>query len=54
MVEDLLAISKILLEQIGRLDFTYEEKEYIIGVVRKVIFVVLIELNMDSAKKRQK
>lgn len=52
MVEDLLCISKILLEQIGRFDFTENEKNYIIKVVRKTIFITLIELGYLTEKNK--
>lgn len=44
MIEDLLVICKDLLKAIEVGNFTQEDKEYIISVVRKVIFVLLIEL----------
>ena len=44
MIEDLLVICKDLLKTIEEGNFTQEDKEYIISVVRKVIFIILIEL----------
>lgn len=44
MIENLLSISKDLLHSIDLAEFTEDEKEYIISVIRKVIFVLLIEM----------
>lgn len=45
MIEDLLFIAKNILIQINVLDLTEDEKDYIVNVVRKVIFMLLIELH---------
>ena len=45
MIEDLLYIVKNMLKLVNSLDFTEDEKDYIVRVVRKVIFILLIELN---------
>lgn len=44
MIENLLSISKDLLHSIDLAEFTEDERNYIIRVVRKIIFVLLIEL----------
>jgi len=44
MIENLLSISKDLLHSLDLLEFTEDERSYIISVVSKVIFVLLIDL----------
>lgn len=44
MIENLLIISKDLLRAIEIGGFTQEDELYILNVIRKVVFVLLIEL----------
>lgn len=48
MIENLLSISKDLLHSIDLAEFTEDERNYIISVVRKIIFVLLIELRKGN------
>lgn len=48
MVEDLLLISKDLLYSLGIIEFTEEEKDYIISIVRKAIELALKEMGNIS------
>lgn len=50
MNEDLMYISKNLLIQVNRFDFTEDEREYVLCVVRKIIFILLIELRKQEYK----
>lgn len=47
MIEDLLYISKKLLKSVELVNFTKEEEDYIVGVVRRIIFVLLIESHVN-------
>lgn len=51
MIDDLLFLSKNLLLQIDRFDFSEDERDYIINVVRKVAFILLIELRKNNGGK---
>lgn len=48
MYEDLLFIIKNLLNQINELNFTEEEEEHITGVIKRIIFILLIELRKQK------
>ena len=48
MIEDLLSLSKNLLRALEIFDFTNEEETYIIGVVIKIIFILLVELGKKN------
>lgn len=49
MIEDLLSIAKNLLYALNVFDnLTEDEETYIVNVVRKIVFILLIEL--DSLK----
>lgn len=44
MIEDLLVICKDLLKALELAEFSTDDELYILSVVRKVIFIILIEL----------
>ena len=49
MIDDLLFIAKNILVQINIVDLIEDEKDYVVNVVRKVIFILLIELHKTKS-----
>ncbi|SHE87049.1 hypothetical protein SAMN02745784_02059 [Tissierella praeacuta DSM 18095] len=47
MVESLLFIARDLLCSLDLMEFTEDERDYIIGVVKRIIVVTIIELGKD-------
>lgn len=50
MIEDLLFISKNLLDYLKeRSDLDEKDREYMLGVIRRTIFILLIELRESTS-----
>lgn len=47
MIENLLCIAKDLLHSLEKFDFKEKEKDYITGVARKVIDLILLEMEKE-------